>query len=86
MSKAFNSGGNNGVGVFPYLAVKAGVANRRLRLLVKLRFVAAVKELGRKGNCLACVSVGEGGTDFVRFVFHALTLRKQSRFVHRVTP
>lgn len=86
MGKAFNGGGNNGVRVFPNLAVKAGVAYGRLRLLIKLRFVAAVKELGRNGNCLACVSVGEGGADFVRFVFHALTLRKQSRFVHRVTP
>ena len=70
MSKAFNSGSDNGVGVFPYLAVKAGVANRRLRLLVKLCFIAAVKELGRNGNGFSRIAIGEGVLDYVCFGFH----------------
>ena len=50
--------------------VESMSAYGRLRLLIKLCFIAAVKELGRNGNGFACVAYGEGVLDYVCFGFH----------------
>lgn len=84
--KVFNSGGNNGVWVFPDLAVKAGVAYGRLRLLIKLCFIAAVKELGRNGNGFSRIAISEGVLDYVRFAFHGGTLLRITGVVQRINP
>ncbi len=80
MIKAFNSGSDNGVGVFPDLAVKAGVAYGRLRLLVKPGVFASVKELRRNGDRAHLIPADQGSFNFVRLCGcgHATIPRLQS--------
>lgn len=68
------------------MAVKAGVAYGRLRLLIKLCFIAAVKELGRNGNGFPRIAIGEGVLDYVRFAFHGGTLLRITGVVQKDYP
>ena len=83
MVEAINSGGDYGVRVFADLAVKAWVANSRLRLLVKLRFLAAVKELGGNGNRLSAIAARKCMFDLIAFAFHKANMPLIVKNVHK---